>query len=128
MADASPVVNACGAIGGGLLAVCTAPQLYQMWKTKSADDVSLSFTILYTAGLTMSAIYTGLIGAWAGAIPLIIECFFGLILITAKIVLTSKSEKEKKKKMDGTEVELVQEGSVHCCEHCKRNQRWENSQ
>ncbi|KAI9338760.1 hypothetical protein BDR26DRAFT_838022 [Obelidium mucronatum] len=114
MTDASPIVNATGALGGALLAICTLPQIYQMYKTKSADDVSLSFIMFYTSGLILTTIYTALIGAWAGAIPLFIEVLLSIVMIAFKLVLTARKKKEKEPE---SQIEVSQDTA--CCDHCK---------
>ncbi|KAI8835464.1 hypothetical protein BJ741DRAFT_534032 [Chytriomyces cf. hyalinus JEL632] len=117
MSESATAINIVGAVGGGILAICTAPQLYKIFKTRTADDVSLTFTIMYTMGLILSATYTALIGAWAGAVPLIVECVFGCVLITAKLLFTAKKEK----KMDDFAVaDMSATGpSESCCAHCR---------
>lgn len=42
-----------GAFGGFILALCMLPQLFKMWRTHSADDLSLSFVFTYTVGETL---------------------------------------------------------------------------
>ena len=39
-----------GALGGAILSFCLLPQLWKMWRTRSASDLSLPFIILYTVG------------------------------------------------------------------------------
>ncbi|OQR81778.1 hypothetical protein THRCLA_11417 [Thraustotheca clavata] len=70
-------VNALGFGGGILLSICTVPQIYSIIRTKSAQDVSLVFTIMYFIGVATSASYMFLIQAYAGAWPLAAETFFG---------------------------------------------------
>lgn len=46
----APLMNALGFTGGGLLAVCLIPQIIKLLVTRSARDISLSWTLLYLAG------------------------------------------------------------------------------
>jgi uncharacterized protein with PQ loop repeat len=81
------LTDALGFIGGIILSICMLPQLSLMYQTKSAKDISMLFTILYSIGLVMTAIYMTLIRAWAGAIPIWIETFLALILLSGKFFL-----------------------------------------
>ncbi|KAI8609221.1 hypothetical protein BC830DRAFT_1054439, partial [Chytriomyces sp. MP71] len=81
------VVNVVGALGGAILAICTLPQLYQMYKTRSADDISLTWAVMYTSGLILTAIYLCFVRAWASAGPIVLECLLGALLVCAKIAL-----------------------------------------
>lgn len=46
-----------GAIGGVILAVCQAPQLIKIFRTKSAADLSYIYMALYSIGLLFICIY-----------------------------------------------------------------------
>jgi hypothetical protein len=46
----APLMNALGFTGGGLLAICLIPQIIKLLVTRSARDISLSWTVLYLAG------------------------------------------------------------------------------
>ena len=83
-----------GALGGIILGICTLPQIYTMYKNRSADDVSFLFVLMYSTGVLMSMV---LIEAWAGAIPLIIESLFSFVMIGLKVYfdrLKANSTKE----------------------------------
>ena len=47
---ASIIKDMLGGIGGVILAICLVPQLWKMWRTQSADDLSMPFILLYTVG------------------------------------------------------------------------------
>ncbi len=55
-------------IVGGLGAICTTaafvPQVIQMWRTRSAKDVSLPMYLIFTAGLVCWLIYGIALTAW----------------------------------------------------------------
>ena len=73
---------------GYLAMFCTSssfiPQVVQIWKTKSTQDISLSMYIIYTLGIILWLIYT----IWIKALPLIIGNVISLVL--ASIILTMK--------------------------------------
>ena len=54
MAEAVPAAETatlvCGYVGGVTLAICLVPQLFVMWRRRSADDISLPWLILYCIG------------------------------------------------------------------------------
>ena len=39
-----------GGVGGAILSFCLLPQLWKMWRTRSAADLSMPFIVLYTVG------------------------------------------------------------------------------
>ena len=43
-----------GGMGGAILSFCLLPQLWKMWSTRSASDLSMPFIVLYTLGNTPS--------------------------------------------------------------------------
>lgn len=50
-------IDAIGAVGGVILAICQGPQLYKIWRTKSAADLSYIFIALYSLGLFFICVY-----------------------------------------------------------------------
>lgn len=46
-----------GWIGAILFAICSIPQAYQCWKTKSAQGLSLSFLLMWFIGEVLTIIY-----------------------------------------------------------------------
>jgi uncharacterized protein with PQ loop repeat len=92
----SEVVSALGVTGGVILAICTLPQLIQIWRTQSAQDVSLYFTIMYFLGLSMTVAYLGLVGAYAAFFPCSLECVLAFLMICSKLIMDHRSAKLKK--------------------------------
>jgi uncharacterized protein with PQ loop repeat len=80
MSESALLIDALGIAGGVILSICCVPQIYVIYKTKSAGDVSTTFTVLYFLGLLLSTIYMCLIHAWAGAGPLIFETVLAALL------------------------------------------------
>jgi hypothetical protein len=58
-----------------------------MYQSKSAEDISMQFTVLYFVGLTLQAVYFSMIRAWAGAIPICFEALLAFMLLAGKIYL-----------------------------------------
>jgi MtN3 and saliva related transmembrane protein len=56
-----------GYIAGILTTIAFVPQVIQIYKTKSAEDVSLSMFLLFTAGVVMWLVY----GIQSQAVPVI---------------------------------------------------------
>ena len=42
-----------GLVGGIFLGICLFPQVYKTIKTKTTEDISLSWQLLYSLGLTL---------------------------------------------------------------------------
>ena len=88
-----------GTLGGVALAVCSVPQAFVMWKNKSARDVSLSYTILYCIGLTLTLVYMILINALVAIITISFEVVIAYLVLALKIyydakTLTTKADQE----------------------------------
>jgi MtN3 and saliva related transmembrane protein len=65
-----------GYIAGILTTIAFVPQVIQIYKTKSAEDVSLAMFLLFTAGVVMWLIY----GIQSNAIPVIAANSLTLLL------------------------------------------------
>ena len=74
-----------GYLGGFLIAIALAPQLIKTWKTKSAKDISLLWTVISLIGLVLYGIYAAI----NTVLPLLtfatIESIMVIILIILKI-------------------------------------------
>ncbi|KAL4423121.1 hypothetical protein ABPG77_004804 [Micractinium sp. CCAP 211/92] len=77
-------INVLGVIGGVVLAICQAPQLIKLWRTKSAGDLSYLYLGLYSVGLLFITVYLYLEKATVGWICELIETACGFLLIIAK--------------------------------------------
>jgi MtN3 and saliva related transmembrane protein len=76
-----------GYTGGIFLSICTIPQIYLMYSTKSAKDVSLIYAILYFTGLSLTLVYLVLEEAFAGVVTMGFEVFLAGVIIGLKIYL-----------------------------------------
>ncbi len=48
-----------GWVGSGLLAICSAPQCWQTYKTRKVDDINIWYLWLWLLGIIGTAIYVG---------------------------------------------------------------------
>lgn len=65
--------NVVGALGGAVLSACLLPQLYRLWRTRSARDLSYLYLIAYSTGLLLTFIYLYFEGATVAWICMLIE-------------------------------------------------------
>ena len=73
-----------GAVAGTLSTIAFVPQVWRIWKTRSAHDLSLSMYLIFTSGVALWFVY----GQVLGALPIIV-CN-GLTLLLAGTVLAMK--------------------------------------
>ncbi|KAJ3350813.1 hypothetical protein GGF32_004634 [Allomyces javanicus] len=86
--DHSAIVEAIGYVSGGILgtfpdaekAICLVPQIYQVWKTRSAEDISYWWSFLYFLG----TVYMVLVNAVAGWVSGAIETVMLFVLVGIK--------------------------------------------
>jgi uncharacterized protein with PQ loop repeat len=81
----SGAADILGYLGGVILSICVLPQIWKTFKTKSAGDISLSWTILYTSGLSCTFAYLFLVGATAAWIPMTVEIAGALVIMAMKL-------------------------------------------
>jgi MtN3 and saliva related transmembrane protein len=78
-------ITILGLVAGVLTTIAFLPQMFQIWLTKSAKDVSLVMLIIFMSGLCLWLIY----GIIIGALPIImangVTLFFNLIILWLKI-------------------------------------------
>jgi MtN3 and saliva related transmembrane protein len=77
-------IDLIGMFAGTLSTVAFVPQVWRIWKTRSARDLSLPMYLIFTAGVAMWFAY----GLLLGALPIIL-CN-GLTLLLAGTVLAMK--------------------------------------
>jgi MtN3 and saliva related transmembrane protein len=73
-----------GAAAGTLSTIAFLPQVWRIWRTRSARDLSLSMYLIFTSGVALWFVY----GLVLGALPIIV-CN-GLTLLLAGTVLAMK--------------------------------------
>jgi MtN3 and saliva related transmembrane protein len=77
-------IDLIGMVAGTLSTVAFVPQVWRVWKTRSAHDLSLPMYLIFTAGVALWFVY----GLLLGALPIIL-CN-GLTLLLAGTVLAMK--------------------------------------
>ena len=73
-----------GTVAGVLTTLAFFPQVWRVWRTRSARDLSLPMYLIFTAGVALWFLYGMLIGAW----PIILSN--GVTLFLAGTVLAMK--------------------------------------
>jgi MtN3 and saliva related transmembrane protein len=73
-----------GAIAGALTTIAFIPQVWRIWTTRSARDLSLSMYLIFTSGVALWFAY----GLMLGALPVIASN--GVTLLLAGTVLAMK--------------------------------------
>ena len=77
-------VDLIGAVAGALTTTAFIPQVWRIWTTRSARDLSLTMYLTFTCGVALWFYYGLELGAWP-----IIACN-GLTLLLAGTVLAMK--------------------------------------
>ena len=73
-----------GALAGALTTIAFIPQVWRVWRTRSARDLSLSMYLIFTSGVALWLVY----GLSLGALPIIV--FNSVTLVLAATVLAMK--------------------------------------
>ena len=73
-----------GTLAGALTTIAFIPQVWRVWQTRSARDLSLSMYLIFTAGVALWLVY----GVALGALPIIV--FNSVTLVLAATVLAMK--------------------------------------
>jgi MtN3 and saliva related transmembrane protein len=77
-------VDLVGTVAGALTTIAFVPQAWRIWKTRSAQALSLSMYLIFTSGVALWFLY----GLLLGAVPIIASN--GVTLLLAGTVLTMK--------------------------------------
>ncbi len=77
-------VDLIGALAGALTTVAFIPQVWRIWKTRSAHDLSLPMYLIFTSGVALWFVY----GLLLGVLPIIASN--GVTLLLAGTVLAMK--------------------------------------
>ncbi len=75
-----------GSIAGVLTTVSFLPQVYQAWKTKSTETISMPMLIMMTSGVFLWLVY----GILINQMPVIIPNFFTLLSVFVLLRLKLK--------------------------------------
>lgn len=74
-----------GYAAGMIVAISLAPQVIKSWKTKSTQDISLGWTLIYASGLLLWIAYGFLIGSWPLMLTVTVEFLMAGSLMILKI-------------------------------------------
>jgi MtN3 and saliva related transmembrane protein len=86
-------VNLLGLVAGALTTSAFIPQLSKTWKSKCADDVSVSMLSIFCTGVLLWLLY----GFWIHALPIILTNLATLVLASLILVLKIKYARPLKK-------------------------------
>lgn len=74
-----------GMLGSFVISSSLVPQMYKVYRTKSAKDISLMFQSLYITGIAMILIYGFGEDLWPIYIPAVIEMAAGIVMLAMKL-------------------------------------------
>mmetsp|Transcript_23962 Transcript_23962/g.32967 ORF Transcript_23962/g.32967 Transcript_23962/m.32967 type:complete len:117 (+) Transcript_23962:22-372(+) len=98
MVDYSDWVDLIGFIGGLAISSMLFPQVWKVYRTKSAQDLSWGFFAWYAVGQIMLTFFALVKGLWALYIPMIIENFVLLVQMIMKRHYDSRAVKSSQSK------------------------------
>ena len=85
------ITDIIGYIGGGILAICLIPQIYQILKTKHVENISYLWQIMYLIGVASHLYYSIYYNLLPIYIPSILELLLILFLFSLKIKYQKKN-------------------------------------
>jgi MtN3 and saliva related transmembrane protein len=89
------LIEMLGLLAGALTTFAFVPQVYQVWKSKSAKDISLGMYSIFVAGIALWLVY----GVLAQSLPVVVANTLTLILASTvllmKIVFDRKDRQKK---------------------------------
>jgi MtN3 and saliva related transmembrane protein len=78
--------DSIGSVAASLTTLSFVPQVWQVWKSKHAKDISLGMYSLFTLGVSMWLVYGILLMSW----PIIIANSITVVLAGAVLVMKLK--------------------------------------
>lgn len=82
-----------GMLGSFVISSSLVPQMYKVYRTKSAKDISLSFQTLYVTGLAMILLYGFGEDLWPIYIPATIEMVAAVTMLVMKLYYDRRADK-----------------------------------
>jgi MtN3 and saliva related transmembrane protein len=79
------IMEILGMIGGIAISMSLVPQVWKVYKTKSAIDISYVYQGIYIFGLSLVNVYAIVEGLWPVFIPALLELFLIVLLLAMKI-------------------------------------------
>jgi len=89
------VYDLIGTFGAFIVSASLYLQLYKMFRLKSAKDISLSWQIMYSFGLTLIVVYGFGENLWPIYFPTSFECVGSYILLSMKLYYDRKNRLEE---------------------------------
>ena len=77
--------DSIGIIAGTLTTIAFLPQVIQVLKTKSTEDISLVMYVVFITGVVFWLLYGILLGAWPVIIANIVTFILALIVLVMKL-------------------------------------------
>ena len=77
--------DSIGIIAGTLTTIAFLPQVIQVVKTKSTDDISLVMYVVFITGVAFWLLYGILLGAWPVIVANIVTFILALIVLVMKL-------------------------------------------
>ena len=78
-------ITILGLAAGALTTIAFLPQMFQIWRTKSAKDVSYVMLIVFMSGLFLWLVYGIILGAFPVILANAVTLCFNLIILWLKI-------------------------------------------
>ncbi|UZR29533.1 SemiSWEET transporter [Methylococcus mesophilus] len=72
-----------GSLAGTLTTVSFVPQVWKLWKSRSAEDISFGMFSIFAAGVLLWLVY----GIMIHAVPIILANSVSLVLVAAILVM-----------------------------------------
>ena len=82
--------TALGTVAGALTTFALLPQAYRIWRTRSADDVSLATFVTMSLGIALWTVY----GVMIGSAPVVV--FNCITLLLSMVILALKVRYRKR--------------------------------
>jgi MtN3 and saliva related transmembrane protein len=79
------IMEILGMIGGIAISMSLVPQVWKVYQTKSAIDISYVYQGIYIFGLSLVNLYAIVEGLWPVFIPALLELLFIVLLLAMKI-------------------------------------------
>jgi MtN3 and saliva related transmembrane protein len=78
-------VDFIGALASALTTIAFVPQVWRVWKTRSARDLSLPMYLIFTTGVVLWLLYGLAIGAWPIIAGNVITLFLAGTVVAMKL-------------------------------------------
>jgi MtN3 and saliva related transmembrane protein len=83
-----------GVVGGCFIALSLVPQVWKAYQTKSAEDISYTYQVIYIIGITLLNAYALILGLWPIYIPALVEEALLITLTLMKLIYCRRQTKQ----------------------------------